>query len=98
VVDDEEWARWTFDGEVTTATDIRARRKGVASDAARAAALSLKATCVDVHITGPLGFLLARRLCRELRDAGREHGLTVRQDRRLNPRWVEFAPPSALST
>jgi hypothetical protein len=50
---------------------------------------------VEVGCSGVFGLVIVRRHVRELRRAAKRHGVGMRVERRIKPRWVELTRGSA---
>jgi len=89
--DTDGWQRHHFVGHEGSRVEARAWRMRVYTDWIVAASMSPTPTRIPMHISGPLGAVMARRMSRDLRALAKQHNVCFRAERRLKPRWVELA-------
>lgn len=85
------WRRFQFSGSASSQGQRKATQERILDAWAAAAAASTEPTRIDLHCSGWLGLVMARRWSRDVRRSADTHGLTFRAETRLKPRWVELS-------
>ena len=88
--DEAGWQRFSFEGRPTSRGSARRDRLLSYEAWAASAAHQPMALRIPLNISGSLAFLVRRQIVRDVRSVAGPRDISVRPERRFNPRWIEL--------